>query len=407
MTMNMKYDFDTVYDRQDTHCVKYDKLDELYGFHNLLPMWVADMDFATPDFIVDAVRRRCEHPIFGYTCRGENWSDAIVRWQKNRYGWNVQSEWLNFVPGIVPGIAFCIHCFTSPGDKVLIQTPVYHPYINVPQNNGRKVVMSDLLLPTADETTPSVSSARMHVDWDQFEQDIDGCRLFLLCHPHNPGGRVWGREELSRMADICAHKGVLVISDEIHADLTFPGHTHIPFASVSDVAAQNSVTLASPSKAFNMPGLTSSYSIIINPEIRERFRVFMENSELNLGHLFAYDTVDEAYSHGTEWLVQCLAYIQGNMDYLEQTLREEMPLIGMIRPQASYLVFLDCRRLNLTQENLNRLFIEEAQLALNDGAMFGKAGEGFMRFNVASPRRVVTEALQRLKKAYNKHDFTM
>jgi len=240
----------------------------------------------------------------------------------------------------------------------------------------------------------------MTVDWEEFERKAEGCKLFLLCHPHNPGGRVWTREELIRMAEICQRKGVLVISDEIHADLTLPGYHHIPFASVSEAAAQNSITFASPSKAFNMAGLTSSYCIIPNRTIREQFATFLDNSELNLGHLFAFISVAAAYSHGTEWLDQCLSYIQGNIDYVEQTLASEMPRISMIRPQASYLVFLDCRDLGLTPEELNRFFVEKAHLALNEGAMFGKPGEGFMRLNVASPRSVIEQAMKQLKEAY-------
>lgn len=395
----MLYDFETVYDRHDTHCVKYEKLDELYGRHDLLPMWVADMDFPTAPFVLDAVRKRLEHPIFGYTCRGSNWSDAIVRWQQQRYGWTISDEWLNFVPGIVPGIAFCVHCFTKPGDKVLIQTPVYHPYIHVPQNNGRQVVMSDLIIPSCDDTTPSAPASDIQIDWERFERDAEGCKMFLLCHPHNPGGRVWTREELVRMAEICDRKGVLVVSDEIHADLTFPGHHHIPFASVSEAAARNSITLASPSKAFNMPGFTSSYSIIVDPTLREQFAAFLENSELNLGHVLAFDAVAAAYTHGTEWLDQCLDTIQSNIDYVRDTLAARLPKVGMIRPDASFLIFLDFRRLGLTQEQLNHLITDEAHVALNDGSTFGAAGTGFMRFNVASPRTVVAEALDRICRA--------
>lgn len=395
----MKYDFDQIIDRRGTCCVKYDKLDELYGRDDLLPMWVADMDFATPPFVVDAVIRRCQHPIFGYTCRGPQWSNAIIRWQQMRYGWSVKEEWLNFVPGIVPGIGFCVNCFTQPGDRVLIQTPVYHPYIHVPRNNGREVLMSDLMLPSADDTRPSVPASAIQIDWERFEHDVQRCKLFLLCHPHNPGGRVWTRDELDRMATICARHRVPVISDEIHADLTLPGHHHIPFASVSEAAAQNSITLASPSKAFNMPGLTSSYSIIPNPTLRAQFHAYLDSCELNLGHLFVGDTIAAAYGNGTAWLEQCLAYINGNIDYVEQTLRERMPDIGMIRPDASYLIYLDCRRLELTQQAVNALFAERAHLALNDGSSFGAVGTGFMRFNIASPRAVVAEALDRLSAA--------
>ena len=404
----MKYDFDKVIDRRHTDALKIDYVPELWGRDDLMPLWVADMDFATPPFILDALKQRCEHPVLGYTCRARAWYEAIVRWQQMRYGWTISEEWLNFVPGIVPGIAFSLHCFTRPGDKVLIQTPVYHPYILVPKNNGRVVVESPLRIKNEEsgirneEYPRSYSAAEMTIDWEDFERKAGECKLFLLCHPHNPGGRVWKHEELVRMAEICQRKGVLVVSDEIHADLTLHGYTHIPFASSCEAAAQNSITFASPSKSFNMAGLTSSYAIIPNPDIRAQFATFLENSELNLGHLFSFISVAAAYSHGTEWLDQCLDYIQGNIDFVEQTLAREMPRICMIRPQASYLIFLDCRALGLTPEALNRFFVEEAHLALNEGTMFGKPGEGFMRLNVASPRSVITQAMCQLKEAYDR-----
>ena len=400
----MKYNFDEIIDRNDTGAIKVDFVPDLWGRNDLIPLWVADMDFATAPFVVEAIRRRCEHPILGYTHKCDSWFDAIIRWQQMRYGWRVERDWLNFVPGIVPGLGHCLQAFTKPGDKILIQTPVYHPYILVPQNSGREVVMSDLIVPS-NEALRGVDGAgegNFLIDWARFEHDVEGCKLFFLCHPHNPGGRVWTRDELSRMADICSRHHVIVVSDEIHADLTFAPHRHIPFASVSETAAMNSITLASPSKAFNMPGLTSSYSIIPNPAIATTFNRWLDSGEFNLGHLFAYETVVAAYTHGTEWLEQCLAYIEGNIDFVSQTLRADMSLIGMIRPQASYLVFLDCRGLRLSVEELNRFFADEARLALNDGAMFGKPSEGFMRLNVASPRSVIVRAMQQLKEAYDK-----
>lgn len=400
----MKYNFDEIIDRNYTGAIKVDFVPDLWGRNDLIPLWVADMDFATAPFVVEAIKKRCEHPILGYTHKCDSWFDAIIRWQQMRYGWRVERDWLNFVPGIVPGLGHCLQAFTKTGDKIMIQTPVYHPYILVPQNSGREVVMSDLIVPSNEALRglDGAGEANFDIDWARFERDVEGCKLFFLCHPHNPGGRVWTRDELCRMADICFRHHVIVVSDEIHADLTFAPHRHIPFASVSETAAMNSITLASPSKAFNMPGLTSSYSIIPNPAIAATFNRWLDSGELNLGHLFAYETVVEAYSHGTEWLEQCLAYIEGNIDFVSQTLRADMPLIGMIRPQASYLIFLDCRGLRLSVEELNRFFADEARLALNDGAMFGKPGEGFMRLNVASPRSVIVRAMQQLKGAYDK-----
>ena len=385
----MQYNFDEIIDRQGTDALKIDAIPNIWGRNDLLPLWVADMDFATPPFILDALRKRLEHEIIGYTMHTPQWASSIVAWQQSRYGWQVQPEWLNFVPGIVPGIAFVVSCFTEPGDAILIQPPVYHPYFHVPQNLGR----------TLRESPLDLVDGQYQINFERFERDVRGCKLFLLCHPHNPGGRVWTEEELCRMAEICSREGVIVVSDEIHADLTLPPYHHVPFAKVSAQAAECSITLMSPSKAFNMAGLTSSYSIISNGALRDRFHRHLEHSELNLGHAFAFISVAAAYSHGTEWLDQMLSYVQGNIDYIAQFLEEELPQIGIIRPQASYLVFLDCRGLGLSVEKLNELFVSKARLALNAGAMFGREGEGFMRFNVASPRSVIVEAMQRLKNA--------
>ena len=383
----MQYNFDQIIDRRGTDALKIDAVPSIWGRDDLMPLWVADMDFATPPFIVEALRRRLDHEVIGYTVRTPQWASSIVAWQQSRYGWGIQPEWLNFVPGIVPGIAFVISCFTEPGDTVLIQPPVYHPYIHVPTNLGRTLRRNRL----------DLVDGQYQIDFERFERDVHGCKLFLLCHPHNPGGRVWTEEELCRIAEICHREGVIVVSDEIHADLTLPPYQHVPFAKVSAEAAECSITLMSPSKAFNMAGLTSSYSIISNEALRERFHRHLEHSELNLGHAFAFIGVAAAYSHGTEWLDQMLAYVQGNIDYMEQYLATSLPQVGMIRPQASYLVFLDFRKLGLPQPELNKLIVEKARLALNDGAMF--EGEGFMRLNAASPRSVIEEAMHRLSDA--------
>jgi cystathionine beta-lyase len=239
------------------------------------------------------------------------------------------------------------------------------------------------------------------MDMEAFREQVKGCKLFILCNPHNPGGIVWKEEELREIAEICYDEGVLVFSDEIHADLTLPPHKHRPFATISEKAKMNSVTFMSPSKAFNMPGMTASHAIIYNPELRHQLREFIEACELDLGHAFAFLSVEAAYSHGTEWLDQCLAYIQGNIDYVDAFLKEHAPKIKAIRPQASYLIWLDCREMNLSQKALNDFFVDKAHLALNDGAIFGKGqGDGFMRLNVASPRSVIEKAMKQLADAY-------
>ena len=385
----MKYNFDEIIDRHGTESVKWDAVSERWGRNDLLPMWVADMDFRTPSFVMNALRKRLEHEVLGYTFACEEWYTSIINWLQSRHGWKVKREELTFMPGIVRGLAFAIQCFTEKGDKVMVMPPVYHPFFLVTEKNKREVVYSPLVL----------RDGQYYIDFDRFRKDIQGCKILILSNPHNPGGRVWTREELEQIAEICYESKTLVISDEIHADLTLPPYQHITFALVSEKARQNSLVFMSPSKAFNMPGLASSYCIIENKEICRCFQEYMEASELSEGHLFAYLSVAAAYSNGTEWLDQVLAYIQSNIDFTDAFLSEYIPNIKMIRPQASYLVFLDCRTLGLNQKELVDLFVDGAHLALNDGTMFGKEGEGFMRLNVACPRSVLEKALKQLKEA--------
>ena len=385
----MNYNFDEIINRNDTDSVKWDAVEARWGRNDLIPMWVADMDFRTAPFVVEALKKRLEHEVLGYTFACKEWSDSIIHWVKERYGWTIGKEMLMFTPGIVRGLAFVIHCFTEKGDKVMVMPPVYHPFFLVTQKNEREVVYSPLVL----------NDGQYDIDFERFREDVQGCKLLILSNPHNPGGRVWTQEELSQIADICYESGTLVVSDEIHADLTLPPYKHPTFALISEKARMNSIVFMSPSKAFNMPGLASSYAIIENEEIRHRFHAFMEASEFGEGHMFAYLSVAAAYSHGTEWLEQVVAYIKGNIDFTEDYLKENIPALKMIRPQASYLIFLDCRGLGLSQKELNRLFIEDAHLALNDGTTFGKEGEGFMRLNVACPRATLENALEQLRQA--------
>lgn len=386
----MKYDFDEEIDRRGTDSVKYDAVPGRWGRNDLLPVWVADMDFRTPPFVIEALRRRLEHEVLGYTFACEEWYTSIINWLQQRHGWTVAREMLTFTPGIVRGLAFAIQCFTEPGDKVMVMPPVYHPFFLVTEHNHREVVYSPLVL----------RDGQYHIDFDRFEADVKGCRMLILSNPHNPGGRVWTKEELEKIAAICYENHTLVISDEIHADLTLPPYKHPVFALVSDAARRNSLVFMSPSKAFNMPGLASSYCIIEDEALRRRFQTYMEAGEFSEGHLFAYLSVAAAYSNGTEWLDQAIAYIQSNIDFTADYLKAHVPAIGMIRPQASYLIFLDCRALGLPQAELVDFFVDGARLALNDGAMFGPGGEGFMRLNVACPRPVLQRALDQLKSAY-------
>ena len=388
----MKYDFDEIVPRKDTDCVKYDNVKEIFGTDDIIPMWVADMDWKTPPFIIDAMRKQLDHGVLGYSILSNRWKPAIQSWVSRHYGWKVEPEEIAFVGGIVPAIAFAMQCFTKAGDKVLIQPPVYHPYHNVTIELGRTLVTNPLKL----------VNDQLEIDFEDFEEKVKECKLFLLCNPHNPCGRVWSKEELQRMCDICVKNNVLVISDEIHCDMALKGYRHTPFATVSEEAKNNCITFMAASKTFNIAGLKSSYHIIQNEEIRNQYNEFLRKSELDSAHLFATLPVAAAYEEGDEWLEQMLEYVDANIDYMEEYLKRYMPKLGMIRPQASYLVFLDARGLGMPHDKMVEFFIREAKVGMNDGAMFGQGGEGFMRMNLGCPRATLKQALDRIKAAYDR-----
>ncbi|WP_155283529.1 MalY/PatB family protein [Capnocytophaga felis] len=385
----MIYNFDQINDRSKSDALKLEALEPRWGRNDLLPMWIADMDFKTPPFIINALKKRMECEIFGYTAKPKAWYDSIVNWQKRRFGWEITPEMISFSPGVVPALAMAVQAFTNKGDKVLIQQPVYQPFSLVVENNDRVLINSPLEL----------IDGKYQINFDKLEKDIKGCKLFLFCHPHNPGGRVWTREELKKVAHICHKNNVVIVSDEIHADLTLPPHKHIPFASVSEEARMNTIMFGSPSKAFNLAGFSTSYAVIENPELRKKFQGYVDGNMLGDGNVFAFQTVIAAYTEGEEWLKQLLAYIQGNIDFLVDYVHKHIPRVKTIVPEASYLVFLDFRDLNLCHKSIVDLCTEKAFLALNDGAMYGKEGEGFMRINLACPRSIIEKALTQLKKA--------
>lgn len=385
------YNFDEIIDRKGTSCVKYDGLKNAYqGKENLISLWVADMDFATPDFIVEALKKRCEHPVFGYTFDDDEYYESIQTWLDYKYHWKTEREWISYIPGIVKGIGLAVQCFTQPGDKVIIQPPVYHPFRLVPTRMGREVVYNPLKL----------EDGVYKMDFEQLESLIDkDCKMLILSNPHNPGGVVWEKEALVKLAQICSAHGILVISDEIHAEMTYPQFRHHPFATVSEEAAACSVTFMAPSKTFNIAGIVSSYALVPDSRIREKFYSFLEAGELNAGTIFAFTATKAAYTYGAEWLQQMRSYVIENVNFVDEYLKKNIPQIKVYRPQASFLVWLDCRKLKLAQPELVQLFEDKAGLALNDGTMFGKEGEGFMRLNIGCPRSILNQALESLKKA--------
>lgn len=389
-----QYDFDQVIDRHHTGALKTDVLEERYGDANLLPLWVADMDFATPPFIVDALRRRLEHPIFGYTVDPADYWPSVIDWLRDHHQWDVRREWLSFIPGIVKGIGFAVNVFVRPDEKVIIQPPVYHPFRLTPEGNKREVVFNPLL---------RRADGSYAMDFDGLARVADEkCRMLILSNPHNPAGIVWDEETLRRLAAFCHERGIIVVSDEIHADMALFGHKHHPFASVSPEAAACSITFGAPSKTFNIAGIVSSYSVVPNEKLRRPFYEWLAANELNEPTLFAPIATVAAFREGEEWRRQMLAYVEDNVRFVEDYCREHIPAVKPLRPEASFLVWLDCRSLGLSHDALVDLFVKRAHLALNDGEMFGPGGEGFMRLNVGTPRSVLRTALHSLAAAIGK-----
>ena len=386
----IQYDFDEIIDRRNTDCIKYDKLEKYFGCNDLLPLWVADMDFRTPDFIINALKERCEHPIFGYTYPSDEYFNSIISWIRELHRWDIRPEWISYIPGIVKGIAFAIEYYTRKGEKIIIQPPVYHPFRLVPEHLGREVVNNPLRL---------VNGA-YEMDFENLESIIDEkCKILILSNPHNPAGIVWKKETLQQLAAICAKHNIIVISDEIHAEMVFPGFTHHPFPTVSDEAASCSITFTAPSKTFNIAGIVSSYAIIPDDTIRNNFYSFLEAGEFNHGTIFSYEATIAAYTKGAEWRRQMLSYVIENVAFIDEYLKRNIPQIKAYMPHASFLVWLDCKDLKLNHKELTNLFKERAKLALNDGAMFGIEGNGFMRINAGCPRNILKTALDRLKNA--------
>ena len=385
------YDFDRIIERRGTGALKTDALLERYGRDDLLPLWVADMDFATPPFIVEALRERLEHPIFGYTVEPAELWPTVSRWIGEHHGWTPDPQWICFIPGIVKGIGMAINALLAPDEKVIIQPPVYHPFRLVPEGNGRELVYNPLILHEDGSYT---------MDFEQLERVCDDkCKMLILSNPHNPAGVVWPRETLRRLAQFCCSRGLVVLSDEIHCDMALFGNKHIPFPSVSEEAARCSITFGSPSKTFNIAGIVSSWAIVPDRRLRERFFGYLSANEYNDPPLFSPIATLAALTKGEQWRRDMVRYLEENVLLVERYCAGPLAPIRAIRPQASFLVWLDCRALGLGHDELIDLFVAKARLALNDGAMFGPQGNGFMRLNIGCPRARIRQALDRLASA--------
>lgn len=387
----MRYDFDAVIDRRGTASVKWDLTKELFGADDLLPLWVADMDFAAPPEVLAALHQRVDHGIFGYTANMPDYYAAVAGWFKRRHNWQLEDAWLLFCPGIVIAIDQLVQLFTAPGDGVIIQPPVYHPFRHIITDAGRTVVNNPLIL----------DAGRYVMDYTLLEEQARDPKttMLLLCNPHNPGGRVWTKEELQRAGEICLAHNVLVVSDEIHCDLVYRGRAYAPFGSISRELLQNAIICTSPGKTFNLAGLQVANLVIADPvkraKLETRLRVAALDSPSPLGLVAA----QAAYRHGNEWLDQLLEYLSGNVSFLREFVRAQLPRLTVIEPEGTYLVWVDCRALQLPQGELRRLLIEKGRVAFSAGKTFGQEGAGFIRINIACPRAILTEGLNRLHQA--------
>lgn len=384
----MDYNFETLIGRRGTSCVKYDMLQPLFGESDLLPMWVADMDIASPDFILDDLRKRMEHPILGYTFGGESYFEAVLQWLEKRYAIRTQRETLHFIPGVVAGIAFCLQSFTREGDAIVIMTPVYPPFLSLPKHGSRELRCSKL----------HIENGRFHIDFADLDRQLQGAKMLIFSNPHNPGGTVWTKAELQQIASLCAKHKVVVISDEIHADLTLPGFHHTSYATASEEAAAQSVTFIAPSKTFNIAGLASSVAYVPNASLRQTLYGYIDGYELANGNVFAYAGAESAFRKGEEWLnSQLLPFLQSNLDFAIDYLKAHLPEVKVIKPEASFLLWMDFSAMGIPHEELKERFIRKARIALNDGTTFGGSDyEGCFRLNVGCPRSVLEDGLNRL-----------
>ncbi len=386
-----QYNFDCIIDRHGTDAVKIDRLDRVFGRHDLTPLWIADLDFAVCPEITDALHRRLNHPVLGYSEASDSYWNSIISWNRRRHGFNIAKEELTFIPGVVKGIALAVNYFTREGDGVVIQPPVYTPFRSVVEGNRRRVLENPLL--------PDGESYRMDLTHLEKLLEAEKPRMMILCNPHNPIGIQWDADTLARLAAMCRKYGVTVVSDEIHGDLMLDGRKHIPFLSVSDDARSTGIMLGAPSKTFNIPGLVSSWMVIKNPEIRSRFYSWLEVNEFNSPVMISTIGAEAAYNNGEAWLDQMLEYVQGNIDFAVDFAARHIPGLRIIRPQASFLLWLDFRGLGLCQKEIMDMLMDKAHLALNDGTMFGSQGAGFARLNIGTPRCVLAKALESLRDA--------
>jgi cysteine-S-conjugate beta-lyase len=386
----MSWNFDEPVAREGTNCIKYDLREEIFGRKDVIPMWVADMDFSTPDFIIGALKNRLNHEICGYTFRPPEYYSSVIEWIRTRHNWNVEKEWICFSPGIVPALNFSTLALTEPGDRIIVQPPVYFPFFSAVESHGRQLIYNRLV----------ESEGRWKMDFESLASQIDSrTKMIIISNPHNPVGRVWTPEELTILAEICLKNHILILSDEIHSDLVLPGFIHTPVASLSEEIAASTITFMAPSKTFNLAGLSTSSVIISNPVLRKSFSRFVENLHVGGGNIFGTIASIAAYSNGHAWLNELLDYIDNNIDFVADYCRKMVPEIIPVMPEATYMMWLDCRKFEMTGSQLQNFFVQKAGVGMNEGSTFGPGGEGFMRINLASTHQTVMRAMEQIEKA--------
>ncbi|VEF47123.1 class I and II aminotransferase [Bacillus freudenreichii] len=386
--MRQLINFDVDIDRKDTRSMKWDGMKKVFGRDDLLPMWVADMDFRPPQEVIDAFRERVDHGVFGYTIVTDRLAEAICNWTKMRHDWDIKPEWLLYSPGVIPSVHTAIQAFTNPGDKILVQSPVYTPFFHMIERNSREVANSPLVL----------KNGRYEIDFEDFEEKLsNGVKIFLLSSPHNPAGRVWEKEELTRLAKLCKKYNVLIVSDEIHADLVAAPNKHIPLASLDESFADFTMTLMAPTKTFNLAGVQASFTVVPNKNLRTKVAAVQASEGFSMLNTFGAIAMEAAYTYGGTWLDGALKYIRSNIDYVKEEIGSQIPLLEVIDPEGTYLVWIDCRKLGLSDAELKKRILEKGRLALNFGNAYGPGGEGFIRMNVACPKETVIEGVRRLK----------
>jgi cystathionine beta-lyase len=387
------YDFDTIIDRTSHNSVKWTIMKQRTGLDDLIPLWIADMDFSCPPEVVEALQERATHPIYGYTVTSEDYHSGLIKWMDKRHGWKgVKKDWIIWTPGVVAGLSIAIQAYSHPGDKVIIQPPVYHPFKNQILSTGRQIVENPL----------KIKNRNYVMDFKDLEEKInERTKMIIICSPHNPIGRVWKRDELEKFVTICKEKDCIIVSDEIHNDLILGDIKHTPTAIISKDAMQRTVTLVAPSKTFNLAGLTNANAIIPNKKLREDFKTQASKCS---GHsnIFGMVAQDAAYNKGEAWLEELLTYLRGNLKYLEEFLAEKLPELKLYPLEGTYLAWIDCTSLGLNDKQLNDFMLKKAKLWLDEGVLFGTGGTMFMRINIACPRLLLKQALENLKKAVNK-----